>query len=245
MDLEGEGVLSRIDPRVKLLLFLAYATVLTSLNRPSGLVVTGGYVILLALFAGRSILKPAKTLVVANTFLVFLAVTMPFSYSKGPLFHFAGLSFSLEGLKYGLFLFVKSNEILLLLLILVSTSSLYAITHALHHLGLPTKLVQMLFFSWRYLELLKEEHRCLMKSAKARGFQGRTGISTYKTMAYIMATLMLKSYSRAQKVEKAMRCRGFRGVYPLYSHFHFKEEDLLFTLANSVPLVLILAVGLQ
>jgi cobalt/nickel transport system permease protein len=51
---------------------------------------------------------------------------------------------------------------------------------------------------------------------------------TYKTYAYLVGMLIVKSYDRSQKIYNAMLCRGFMGKFPIVSHFELKRADLFF-----------------
>jgi cobalt/nickel transport system permease protein len=115
-----------------------------------------------------------------------------------------------------------------------STSSVFTIFHALHHLKLPSTLCQILFFSYRYLHTVKEEYERMMKAAKCRGFKPQSSVRTYRTFAYILANLLVRSYKRADRVYKAMLCRGFKGTFPVYSHFSLKKKDVIFALSSFI-----------
>jgi cobalt/nickel transport system permease protein len=76
-----------------------------------------------------------------------------------------------------------------------------------------------------------------MAAIKLRGFVPRTNFYTYKTYAYLVASLLIKSYDRSERVYKAMLCRGFKGVFPTYRHFKMQRKDKLFALGAAFYLV--------
>jgi cobalt/nickel transport system permease protein len=159
---------------------------------------------------------------------------MLLTYRQAPLFYVASIPLSIPALKYGALLIFKSNLILILMLLLISTTPVFALFHALHHLKLPSKLCQVLFFSFRYLHTVKAEYETMMKAAKCRGFKPQNSVRTYKTFAYILANLLVKSYKRADRVYKAMLCRGFKGTFPVYNHFSLKGKDIIFALSSFI-----------
>jgi cobalt/nickel transport system permease protein len=61
-----------------------------------------------------------------------------------------------------------------------------------------------------------------------RCFRPKTNLHTYKTYAYLVGMLIVKSYDRSQKIYDAMLCRGFAGKFPIISHFELKKADLFF-----------------
>jgi cobalt/nickel transport system permease protein len=189
--------------------------------------------------AKKEVLKQAKHLFVANTFLLFIVLSMVLTYESPNVLRVGFVSISLDGLKLGLLLFLKSSLILSLTAVFLSTSSIFSIFHALHHLKFPNSLCQILFFSYRYLHTVKEEYETMLKAARCRGFRPESSIRTYKTFAYILANLVVRSYRRADRVYKAMLCRGFRGEFPVYSHFSLKRKDIIFAVTSFIYLAVV------
>ena len=229
--------LTKCDPRVKLVLaFLFSVTVAISsswnyLLGVSFLVLS--WTILSPFRVGEIIQKLAP----ANLFLGFVALTLPFTTPGQVVYHFGPLKATKQGLDLAFFIFCKSNLILWGDLVLLNSSSIFALAHALHHLRLPNKLVQLLFFTFRYLELLKREYRRLREAALLRAFVPRTNFHTYRTLAYFVGCLFVRSYDRSQRIYEAMLCRGFNGVFPVYRHFYLQKKDLFFGLSSVLALL--------
>lgn len=231
---QGETLLHKIDPRVKILIFFLFAWGIALTSDFKEALLFTPFVAILLMVTGKNVLKALKPLLFANTFLIFIVLSMIFTYESPNMIHFGFLSLSIDGLKYGLFLFLKSNEILVLMLLLLSTSSVFSIFHALHHLKLPEQLTQMLFFTYRYIHTIKDEYDTMMKAVKCRGFKPRTSIFTYKTFAYILGNLLVRSYRKADRVYKAMLCRGFKGTFPVYTHFSLSIRDIIFVVLSTM-----------
>ncbi|NPA16086.1 MAG: hypothetical protein GXO44_06010 [Deferribacteres bacterium] len=196
-----------LDPRVRIIAFFLVA-VSVALSRSFSAVLFFLPYLVFILFLER--VKPShfKKLIPANLFLVFIFLTVP--------------------LREALLIFVKCNLILSFLIVLVSTERFPVLIHALHHLKLPDKLVHLVFFTYRYVHIIDEEYRTFMKAAKARGFHPKTDRITYKTLSYILANLIVRSYEKSKWAYKSMVCRGFHGVFPLYYHFEMGFKDLCF-----------------
>ncbi|SNR62332.1 cobalt ECF transporter T component CbiQ [Desulfurobacterium atlanticum] len=225
----GVSLLHRIDARTKVLICLLFSFVCALSSSISFLGMIGLFLMFLILVFLRKNLKDIfYTLLFADSFLFFIIITTTLTFNKGKLIKVGVFPLYIEGLKYGAFLFFKSNIILLTVIVFLSTSTIFEIAHALHHLKVPSKLVQMLFFTFRYLQVIKDEYNRLLKAAKARGFKPKTNIHTYKTYGYIVANLLIRSYLKSDRIYKAMLCRGFKGEFPVYKHFKLKKEDILF-----------------
>ena len=127
------------------------------------------------------------------------------------------------------FITLKTNCILLAFLALVSTSSVSALGHALGMLGVPQKICLLLLFSYRYIIVVGEEFQRLVRAARIRSFIPRTNVHTYRTYAYLFAMTLVKSWTRAQRVQQAMTLRCFNGrFYALFSYRLAPGELLLF-----------------
>jgi len=224
--------LAVIDPRVKVVVLFLFSWGIALSPDFSTALSYLPFVCLSLVAAKGRILKLLKLLFVANTFLLFLVVTMVFTYESPRTVKVGALSLSVDGLVYGLLLLLKSSLILLLTASFLSTSSAFTVFHALHHLRLPANLCQILFFTYRYVHTVKEEYETMVKAAKCRGFRPENSVRTYRTFANIVANLLVKSYKRADRVYKAMLCRGFRGTFPVYHHFSLKREDIIFVVSS-------------
>jgi cobalt/nickel transport system permease protein len=135
---------------------------------------------------------------------------------------------------------LKSNAILLALIALVATMSLSVLGNALDWLHVPDKIVHLLLMTYRYVFLIEQEYQRLIRSAQIRGFRPGNNLHTYKTYASIVGMLLVRSAVRADRVYKAMLCRGFkRRFYCLYEFKAGKHEWLFATAMGGVILVLI------
>ena len=65
-----------------------------------------------------------------------------------------------------------------------------------------------------------------MNAIKIRGFQPGTNMHTYRTYAYLLGMLLVKSYHRAERVRAAMLCRGFEGRFYELTEFSMRPRDL-------------------
>jgi cobalt/nickel transport system permease protein len=120
---------------------------------------------------------------------------------------------------------------------LLGTIPIFTLGHAMNQLSVPDKLVHLLLFTYRYIHVIFQEYRRLINAMKIRGFTPRTNNHTYKTYAYLLGVLLVRSYDRAERIHKAMLCRGFSGKYYTSTPFSVKPRDLLYL---SVMLTIIL-----
>jgi len=135
---------------------------------------------------------------------------------------------------------IKSNTIMTVLIGLVASTSLLTLGHAMHDLKIPKKLVHLFFFTYRYIYVIHKEYLRLVNAMKVRGFRPGTNMHTYRTFAYLVGMLLVRSSDRADRVHSAMLCRGFRGNLYSLSAFSLRACDVISLI---LMLVLILALG--
>ncbi len=223
-----ESFLDLIDPRIRILFVFLFATIVATSHTKKALIFSGIFIISILIFGSVKKRDLFKRLLIVNTFTIFLVIILPFTYPGRPIYSFGPLSLTKEGLLYASTIFFKSNIILACLILFLSNLSIFTLSHALHHLRLSDKLVQIIFFSFRYLHVIQKEYKKILCAMKMRGFVPRTNFHTYKTYAYLITNLLLKSYDRSERVYKALICRGFNGTFPIYRHFKLSLGDKLF-----------------
>lgn len=224
---KGDSFLHKLDPRVKIIVILLFSVIVA---------ITDKYISLLGalLFAiGVVIIAKLKTrevisrLLVVNSFIFLLWLMLPFTFPGEKVYTLGSLGISREGIKYAFLITVKSNSIILTGIALLSTSSIFNLVHALRHLYLPDKLIQLFFFTYRYIHTIYSEYVKLNNAIKIRGFKPQTNLHTYKTYSYLVGMMLVRSYDRSKRVYNAMLCRGFKGKFWTLNHFIFKKSDFV------------------
>ena len=125
---------------------------------------------------------------------------------------------------------LKSNAILLAFLAMVATMNAPTMGHALDRLGVPPKLVFLFLFTYRYLHVIADEWRRLITAARLRGFVPRTGMHSYRTIAHLLAMVLVNSFDRSGRVYQAMILRGFSGRFASVVRFRARARDAVFAL---------------
>lgn len=235
---EGSSFLHKADPRLKIIVFSIFSILCataTGVKTPFLFLI---YSLFLVLIAQLKIKLLISRLFVANFFIFFVWIFIPFSYPGNPYISIGGLKISHEGLIYALSITIKANAIIIATITLLSTSSVNSLAHAMLHLKAPKKLVTVFFLFYRYITVIHEEYLKIKKAAVVRGFVPKTNIHTYKTYAYMVGGMLIKSYTRAEEIYKAMLCRGFRGFFPLLEHFRMRKIDIIFSIASILIFIL-------
>lgn len=125
-------------------------------------------------------------------------------------------------------IFWQANVILMGITILLGNLDTFQFAKALQYLKLPYKLVYLLFFTIRYLDVLKQTFEKIQRAMRIRGFKLQTNLHTYQSIGNALGMLLIKSLSKAQRIEQAMRCRGFRGEFTVSTLERINIYDYLY-----------------
>jgi len=236
-----DSLIHHLDPRVKIVLVFLFSVVVAVSTR---------FVVLVSALAlgvcvtwlGRVPIKGLlRRLAPVNMLIIFLWFFLPFTVEGEPLFSVGPLVGTHEGVLYAARISIKSNVIMIMLIALVASTSILTLGHAMHELRVPKKIVHLFFFTYRYIHVIHREYLRLVNAMKVRGFRPGTNMHTYKTFAYLVGMILVRSSDRAQRVHNAMLCRGFRGNLYSLSEFSLKARDVI-SLILMLALILVLGV---
>jgi cobalt/nickel transport system permease protein len=238
---KGQSLPHTLDPRTKIAAAAYFSVVAAVAERMpvllAGLAVGAALVVLAKLPVKLVLVR----LAIVNSFIIFLWFFLPFSGEGTAVFAIGPLTATREGLEHALAVTLKSNAVILAAMALLSTSTVFHLVHALRHMHVPEKLVGMFFFTFRYFQVIHEEYLRLRTAMRVRCFRPRTNFHTYRSVAYLMGMVLVRSFDRAERVHQAMLCRGYTGKLWILSHFHYHDRDGRF-LAVMVALTTLLAV---
>lgn len=236
----GDSLIRRLDPRVKIVVVFLFSVAVAVSNRFVVLMLALGLGLCIVLAARLPIKQLVRRLVPVNMFIILLWFFLPFTFEGEPLFSVGPLVGTHEGVLYAARISIKSNAIMVMLIALVASTSILTLGHAMHELRVPKKIVHLFFFTYRYIHVIHREYLRLVSAMKVRGFRPGTNVHTYKTFAYLVGMLLVRSSDRAERVHNAMLCRGFSGNLYSLSEFSLKTRDMISLI---LMLALILALG--
>lgn len=210
---------------------LAFCVVDTLLARLTTLALALAIAAVAAAFAGITPRTALGRLAPLNLFMLLVLLIVPLGAGGTPLVTLGSLRYSQEGLRLAGAVALKGNAIVLAIMALVGTMDVVVLGHALHHLGVPEKLIHVMLFSVRYFDVLRREYHRLAAAMKVRGFRPRMNRHTYRAYGYLVGMLLVRSLERSERIVAAMKCRGFRGRFYLLEHFAFSRRDAYFAVA--------------
>jgi cobalt/nickel transport system permease protein len=230
---EGKSHLHHMDPRVRVVFAGLFSTVV-ALARDFQVLILAIFIssslVFLAQLSAREILK---RLLAVNIFIVLLWLVLPLTFHGSISFKLGPLPVYTEGIVIAAQITLKSNAIVMALIALVATMNFSILGYALNWLRMPDKIVHLLLMTYRYVFLIEQEYQRLIRAAQMRGFRPGTNLHTYKTYANIVGMLLVRSTLRADRVYKAMLCRGFRRKFYYLHEFASGQREWIFAIIMS------------
>ena len=219
----GNSVVHRFDPRLKLVLTVAYIVLLFAASNPLGLTLTILFLGVMYKVAKIPVKMSGKSLKPILPIVLFTAVLNLFFVSGegDPLVHFWFLTIYAEGVRYAVLMAVRVMALIAGTSLLTYTTSPIVLTDAIEQLLKPLgklhfpvhELAMMMSIALRFIPTLIEETDKIMNAQKARGAQLDTGKMTerVKALVPVLIPLFISAFRRADELAMAMECRCYRG----------------------------------
>ncbi len=219
----GNSALHTMDPRLKLLLTIAYIIMLFVGSNFVGLAISVLFLVLLYAVAKIPFRMIAKSIKPILPIILFTAVlNIFFMGGKGdPLVHWGFIRIYAEGLRYAAMIAVRIVCLIAGTSLLTYTTSPIVLTDAIERLLKPMaklhlpvhELAMMMTIALRFIPTLIEETDKIMNAQKARGAQLDSGTLTQRVKALIpvLIPLFISAFRRADELAMAMECRCYHG----------------------------------
>ena len=219
----GDSLVHRFDPRLKLVLTVAYIVLLFAASNPLGLALSILFLAAMykvAKIPGKMILKSLKPIL---PIILFTAVLNLFFVSGDgdPLVQFWIFKIYAEGVRYAVLMAVRVMALIAGTSLLTYTTSPIVLTDAIEQLLKPLgklhfpvhELAMMMSIALRFIPTLIEETDKIMNAQKARGAMLDSGTMTerIKALVPVLIPLFISAFRRADELAMAMECRCYRG----------------------------------
>lgn len=236
----GVSLVHSLDPRFRLGVALLAAVCLSLLRSTEAACVA--LVLAVGLLAlGQPPLGPVlRRILAVNIFIFFLWLTVPFCAGGDALVRWGEFGISRTGVALAALVTLKANAMLFFFVALVASMDSPTMGHALAHMRVPSKLVFLLVFTYRYVHVIVDEWSRLHLAARLRGFRPCTDWHSYRTIGNMLGMIFVGSLDRASRVYEAMLLRGFSGQFQSVAIFHARPRDIAFALLALLGLAMIL-----
>ncbi|MDL2294652.1 energy-coupling factor transporter transmembrane protein EcfT [Ruminococcaceae bacterium OttesenSCG-928-D13] len=238
----GESPVHRLDPRLKILLTIAYVVVLFIGDNVLGLCISVAFIVLmyfLAKIPPKVIWRNLKPLL---PILIFTTVlNLFFNQSGQVLVSFWIVKITMGGVFYAIRMIVRIVCLVVGTGLLTYTTSPIVLTDAIERLlsplsklGFPAhELAMMMTIALRMIPTLIEETDKIMSAQKARGAELDTGglLQRVRALVPVLIPLFLSAFRRADELATAMEARCYRGGdgRTRLRQLHITGRDWLYT----------------
>lgn len=217
----GNSPVHRVDPRVKLLLTIAYIVALFLIQNEIGFLVIILFAFLVIRIAKLPVLVILKGIKPIIPLVIFTGILNMFFVSGEPSWSFWIFTVSLQGIRMAITMSIRIVCLIIGTSLLTYTTSPIALTDGLERLLSPLRFVRfpvhemsmMMTIALRFIPTLTEETDKIMSAQKARGADLETGsvIKRAKALIPILIPLFISAFRRADDLALAMECRCYRG----------------------------------
>ena len=249
----GNSLVHRFDPRLKLVLTIAYIVLLFAASNPLGLALSILFLGVMYKVAKIPVKMIGKSLKPILPIVLFTAVLNLFFVSGegDPLVHIWFLTIYAEGVRYAVLMAVRVMALIAGTSLLTYTTSPIVLTDAIEQLLKPLgrlhfpvhELAMMMTIALRFIPTLIEETEKIMNAQKARGAMLDSGTFTQriKALVPILIPLFISAFRRADELAMAMECRCYHGGEgrTRLKQLKFTAEDFRCMVVITVALVVI------
>lgn len=206
----------RLAPRTRLLcaLLFVFATALTPNGQWLTWAVYGLGLAIVLLLSQVTLGVLLRRVAVEFVFIGVVVIGTLFREGGTVLWHWGWLRITSTGLMILGSVSLKALLCLLMLNLLVLTTSVPALLHALAALKTPPLLVAIFASMYRYLTVLVEEFSTMRRAAASRNLMQNKRHQRL-VIGNMIGSLFIRTYERGDRVHQAMRSRGYTGLPPI------------------------------
>lgn len=220
---EGDSLLHRLDPRVKLVTSIFFIVVIFTAKNIFSLALVAAVSAALALISKIPLRIIARSLKPIVFIALFTAVINIF-WVRGEvlLFEFAFVKIYAEGIVNACLIVLRIIVLIISTSMLLTytttpislTDAIEALLAPLSRIGVPVHdFSMMMTIALRFIPTLTEETEKIMNAQKARGADFSTGgpVKRIRALVPIIIPLFISAFRRANDLASAMECRCYAG----------------------------------
>lgn len=204
-----------LAPRTRVLcaLLLVFAIALTPNGRWSTWMIYGTALLAIVLLSRVTLSVLLKRVAVELVFIGVVLLGTLFREGGEVLWQWGWLRITTEGLIVLGSVTLKAFLSLLMLNVLILTTSVSSLLHALTALRMPPLLVAILAAMYRYIGVLATEFHAMRRAAISRNLLG-TKHWQRLVVGNMMGSLFIRTMDRGERVHRAMLSRGYNTLSP-------------------------------
>lgn len=244
---EIESPIQRLDPRIKIIaaFFLLFAVVITPNGRFLDYLIISPVIILIILFSRLPLKLFLKRIAIITPLVALIGASMPFMTPGKTVFsiHFLiQLNATDSGISNFFSVIIKAVLAVIIMTLLTAATNFRDLIAGMQKLKFPVIFTSIISFIYRYIFLFVDEIERMNIGRRARSF-GRRPALAMKGFGWMISSLFLRSFERADRVYHSMCARGFDGNYQTITEFSLKRSEIFFCVIFLIFITLIKLIG--
>lgn len=224
----ADGLLQRLDPRVKLVGLLALIVAAALSHSIVVILALFGVALALALLS-RVPFRTLATRVWVSALLFTGTIALPaiFITPGQPVYQLPllGWNITAQGLRSAAYLITRVETSATLALLLILCTPWTHVLKAMRVLRMPVVFVVILGMTFRYIFLMLQTARDMFESRQSRMVGALTAADRRRLAAASVGVLLSKTLNLSGDVYMAMQSRGFRGEVYTLDDFQMRSRD--------------------
>lgn len=241
-----ETALHRLDPRIKLLGAVGLIFAVVSMVHPGTPLLIFFLTLIVSVAIGIPLNTTLKRLIAPFTIAFVVFIVLLFTYGgEEVVAEFMGVQIYKDGLDLAILIFARIIASVSILNLLIATTRIQDALAALRWFRVPAIFVDLTGMMIRYVHLLSREGVRMYRAQQTRsGFSNRLSyVTKMHNLGMLGGALLLRAFSRGERVYLAMLSRGYRADSRIVSGFRpiSLKETLLgsFIILSSFLLVIL------
>lgn len=233
----GVPLIEALDPRTRLIAAVFLAVAIVSLNGFAAKAGALAFAVALIFMARIDPRLLMRRLAHIEGFMAVLLVLLPLTVEGRALASLGPLSISDRGLERAIHIVLTVNAAAMTALALLGALEPIRLGRAMAALGVSERFVRLVMFIARYQGIFSSEIRRQFDSMRARGFRSSLRRQAFRAYGNLAGMILVRSIERAERVDEAMRCRGFSGRFPLRRVRPMTGADARFALLAAIAAI--------
>ncbi len=224
---QGNSLIHKADPRVKILILVIYILTVVSIPYSAERHFAGLALIpvFFALLSGISFFHYLSKLIKIYPMIFFITFLLPFFPANGgAVHHFWIFNIYEQGLQKFVLINLKASLTIFMSIILTTTTDFTLLLHALEKFRIPQVIIVILSFMYRFIFLLIDEAERMIMAFQSRYIR----LSLWQRLKYVaqeIGVLFIRTYERGERIYQAMESRGFNGSVNTLSELEWRFSD--------------------
>ncbi len=237
----GDSPVHRADPRVKILLTIAYMVVIFFIDTYIGFFMYLLFTLLVITVSNLPLRYTVKGMKPIMFIVVFTAIINIFTTGGTPIFEWRFVTITREGIDAAVLLSLRLILLVMSASLLTLTTTPISLTDGIEMLMNPLKKIKvpvheiamMMSIALRFIPTLLDETDKIIKAQTSRGADFDTGNIVQKAKSFIpvLIPLFISAFRRADDLATAMEARCYRGGVgrTRMKQFKISQNDYIIT----------------